>query len=67
VKQSIQAAIRSYRFLFFDGDNLIAKTQEVDLPNDAEACELAALMLAEQSGYPSIEVWDRARRISRLP
>jgi hypothetical protein len=67
VKQSVQGAVRSYRFYFFDTDNHIAKAQEVELSTDVEAGELAVLMLAEQSGYPSIEVWDRARRVHRLP
>ena len=34
--------------------------------SDAEACELAAIMLSEQSDFPSIEVWDRARKVHHL-
>ena len=65
--QIVNSSTRSYRFYFIDRAGLIAKALDVESFSDAEACELAGMMLAEQSTYPGIEVWDRARRVQRLP
>lgn len=67
MKQSVRGAVRSYRFYFLDGENHIAMAHEIDSSTDAEACDLAVMMLAEQSAFPSIEVWDRARKVCRHP
>lgn len=63
----MQQSIRSYRFYFLDGDNHIAKAWDIESSSDTEACELAALMLADQVDYPCIEVWDRARKVQCRP
>jgi hypothetical protein len=67
MQQPTRISVRSYRFYFLDGDHHIAKAHEIDASSDIEACELATMMLAEQSDYPSIEVWDRTRKVRRLP
>jgi hypothetical protein len=67
VKQSTRDSVRSYRFYFLDAEQHIAKAHEIDASSDTEACELAAMMLAEQADYPNIEVWDRTRKVRRLP
>jgi hypothetical protein len=61
------AAVLAYRFYFLDESGHIANTHEIESASDEEAGELAALMLAEQSKYPGIEVWDRARKVCRIP
>jgi len=61
--QSASIAIRSYRLHFRDGDNRLARTYDVDLGSAEDARELAALMLDEQGGYASVEVWDRVRLV----
>ena len=56
-------AIRSYRVYFRDTQNAIARARDVDLASDDDARQLAVLMLDEQTNYPCIEVWDRARLV----
>jgi hypothetical protein len=67
VQQTVSQCIRSYRFYFIDSGGHIAQALDVESSCDAEACELAARMLAEQSRYPGIEVWERARMVGRVP
>jgi hypothetical protein len=57
------AATRSYRLFFRDASALLAKAYDVDLASDDDASQLAVLMLDEQTAYPCVEVWDRARLV----
>ena len=59
-------AIRSYRLYFRDASSALAAPHEFDLASDDEARQLAELMLAEQSVYPCMEVWDRARLVCTM-
>lgn len=61
--QSNTTAIRSYRVYLRDAVNALARAHDVDLTSDEAAGEFAARMLAEQTAYPCIEVWDRARLV----
>jgi len=65
--QSDRQNIRSYRFYFLDEKDVIARPHDIESGSDDEACELAALMLAEQTFYPSIEVWHGTRKVCRHP
>jgi hypothetical protein len=56
MKNSAPQSIRAYRLYFLDHGNHIAKAHDVECASDAEAGELAALMLSEQSTFPAIEV-----------
>ena len=57
---------RSYRFYFTDSDGHIAKALDIESSSDTDAGDLAAIMLSEQSDYPGIEVWERARQVACL-
>ena len=61
--QPAAAAIRSYRIYLRDADNLLARGHDVELASDQDARELAMLMLDQQTTYPCVEVWDRARLV----
>ena len=61
--QPAATAIRSYRFSRRDADNLLARGHDVELASDQAARELAMLMLDQQTAYPCVEVWDRARLV----
>lgn len=65
--QSVNDAIRSYRLYFLDDGDRIARAHDIDSTSDAEACDRAAMMLREQSNFPCIEVWERARKVCRHP
>jgi hypothetical protein len=56
-------AIRSYRIYLRDAENVLARSHEVELASDEEARGLATRMLGEQTTYPCVEVWDRARLV----
>jgi hypothetical protein len=66
MESAIRSIVRSYRFYFMDSGGHIAKALDIEASSDTEAGELAAIMLAEQSDYPGIEVWERARRVACL-
>ena len=59
--RSTTRAVRSYRVYLRDAINTLARPYDVDLASDEEAHQLAARMLDEQTAYPCVEVWDRAR------
>jgi hypothetical protein len=59
--------IRFYRFYFLDATDSVAKAHDIESPSDKVACELAALMLVEQTRFPSIEVWEGVRKVCRHP
>ena len=61
--QSTTAVTRSYRIYLRDSSNAIARMHDVDLASDGDVSQLAALMLDEQTTYPCVEVWDRARLV----
>lgn len=63
----MQQISQSYRFYFLNGAGLIEHAQDIESGSDREACELAELMLLEQTTYPSIEVWNRTRKVCRHP
>ena len=67
MQQSSRESLRAYRVYLIDSMGHIAKAHEVEAASDEEACELASLMLSEQSNYPVVEVWDRARQVRRIP
>jgi hypothetical protein len=68
VKQSAQQqSTRPYRIYLIDRTGNIAKAHEIAAVSDEEACELAKLILHEQLDYTTIEVWDRARQVRRMP
>ena len=67
MQQSPRRSIRAYRVYLLDRLGKIATAHDVEAGSDDEACELANLILTEQSSHPSVEIWDRARRIRRLP
>jgi hypothetical protein len=61
--QAAPAVVRSYRIYLRDADNLLARGHDVELASDQDARELAMLMLDQQTAYPCVEVWDRARLV----
>ena len=61
--QSSTTAMRSYRIYLRDATDALARPCDADLASDEEAHALAARMLAEQTAYPCVEVWDRARLV----
>jgi hypothetical protein len=66
VQQVVRHDLHFYRLYLIDSDGHIAKAHQVKAASDDEACELAKLMLEEQSNYPSIEVWDQSRRVAKF-
>ena len=56
-------ALRTYRIYLRDSKDMLAQSQDVDLPSDEDAHQLAARLLREQSTYPCAEVWDRTRLV----
>jgi len=56
-------AIRSYRIYLRDSSDTLARMHDVNLASDEDARQLAALMFDEQTTYPCVEVWDRARLV----
>jgi len=66
MQPAVPSIVRSYRFYLMDSGGHIAKASDIEASSDTEAGELAAIMLAEQSDYPGIEVWERARQVACL-
>jgi hypothetical protein len=66
MQQSASQSIRAYRCYLFGGNGHIARAHDIEATSDEEACEFATQMLAQQSDYPAIEVWDRARQVCRI-
>lgn len=67
MRQSATTAIRAYRIYFRDGDDRIARAQEVELTSDEAVCQLAAQILEERAAdCTCAEVWDRARLVCAL-
>lgn len=60
---STTTVMRSYRIYLRDSSNAVARMHDVDLASDGDASQLAALMLDEETTYPCVEVWDRARLV----
>ncbi len=67
MQQAPSQSLRAYRAYLLDNKGKIARAHELEAGSDEEACELAILILNGQSSYPAVEIWDRARRIRRLP
>ena len=53
-----------YRCYYLDSADRIASTDVIHCDTDAQARSRADILLAA-SGYPSIEVWDRAQMVYR--
>jgi hypothetical protein len=65
--QTAAQSRRSYRCYFIGTDCHTALARTVDATTDDEASQLAVLMMAEHSDYPRLELWDRMRRVRRIP
>jgi hypothetical protein len=63
MRSATTTAIRSYRIYLRDSSNALARCQDVDLPSDQDAHQIAARILSEQPLYLCAEVWDRARLV----
>ena len=63
MRQYATTAMRSYRVYLRDAENLLARSEDLDLASDDAARELAARVLNEQTTYSCVEVWDRARLV----
>jgi len=55
----------SYRCYFLGSDGKIIRAQNLECPSDEVALETAEHVL-ENCGYPTIEIWERARRVGTV-
>jgi hypothetical protein len=56
-------SMASYRLYFIGRDDHIVKAEVVDCPSDDDAIAAAR---AACEGHPTVEVWERARRVKRI-
>jgi hypothetical protein len=56
-------ASRPYRLYLRGATTMQAQRHDAILASDKDARQLAAQMLGEQTVYPCVEVWDRARLV----